>query len=755
MSPVVTMAGVTAGPSLVVVKRDGSVQPFDLRRIERALALACADLMQWTIPSPKTLAAEVYERVQATPGGVLDVEQIQDIVVAVLTDHGEHTHATHYRRYRQAHAKLRAERPIPPETRAAFEDSARTFTTPLQLFQYYSKYARYDYGLGRRESWPETVARTIAFLYQMMREQGRSSGTLIDWADLQRAILNLEVLPSMRLLAMAGPAAARNNLCLYNCSYMPVADTRAFAEALLISMCGCGVGYSVERQYVEQFPRVQRRGTASTTLVVEDTTESWVETLHEALNLWFTGVNVRFDYSQIRPAGTPLRVKGGQASGPEPLRRMHQALDRILQARQGTFLRPIDVHDMMCWVGQAAVSGGVRRTAMLALFDWDDQEMRLCKDGDLSLNPQRYNANNSVVWPGLEDLTQLDVMRQFVEMDAGQRGEPGIFNRDALTRAVPERRKALGSYTYGTNPCGEIILRPYGLCNLSAAVIRPDDHAHDALRKVGLATQLGTLQSLATHFPGLRAEWGRNAIEERLLGVDLPGQMDAPTQFGAYDLAARREYAIETNTVLARQLGINPAAAVTCVKPSGNSSVLLNSSSGIHPRYGQFYLRRVRMGAHEPLTQVLRDAGVPLLPEVGQTAANASTFVAEFPVASPTGALTRGHISAIAQLEWWLTNKRHWTEHNPSCTVQYSPDELLDIAHWVWKHRLSVGGLTFLPRDDAAYTLAPYEAITAQDYHERAQALPRIDLSKLVYYETTDTTTASVEAACTTGQCEL
>ena len=566
-------------------------------------------------------------------------------------------------------------------------------------------------------------------------------------------MLEMRAMTSMRLLAMAGPAARRNNITIYNCSYQPVDSIDSFVEAMIISMSGCGVGYSVESQYIENFPRVHRQtGRSAGVFVVEDSAEGWAAALRTGFQTWFDGADIKFDLTQLRPAGAPLRTKGGRASGPEPFRSMLDFVRARLLARQGSFIRPIDAHDMMCAVGNAAVSGGMRRTAMISLFDYDDEEMRHAKDGDFEReNSQRWNANNSVVWPE-RGLTQTELTRQMLEMVEGGRGEPGIFNRQSALATKPERRKAAD---FGTNPCGEIVLRPFQFCNLSIAIARPDDTVETLREKVEIASIIGTIQSMATHFPGLRKQWRDNCEEERLLGVDINGQLDSPVSQDPRVQEQMRAVAVEVNRATAATLGINESVAVTCVKPSGNSSQLFDCSPGIHTRWAPYYVRNVRVGAHTPIYKVLRDVGVPMDPENGQTPENANTWVIHFPVKAPEGAVTRNDRSALQQCEYWLQNKTRWTEHNPSVTITYHADEVLDIIKWTWEHRDIIGGMTFLPAFDALYAQMPYTEITAEEYERLAPVFPAIDFSKLFYYEAEDLTTAAQELACLAGSCEV
>jgi ribonucleoside-diphosphate reductase alpha chain len=559
----------------------------------------------------------------------------------------------------------------------------------------------------------------------------------------------------MRLLAMAGSPARRDSTTIYNCSAQPVESIDSFCEALLISMAGCGVGFSVERQYVENFPRIQRqRGLDPLRYVVGDSAQGWAVALKAGMEAWFEGRDVDFNYSEIRDAGTPLRTKGGRASGPGPLRTMLEFTRARILARQGMHLRPIDAHDIMCMVGNAAVSGGVRRTAMLSLFDYDDLEMRLCKSGDFEHdNSQRWNANNSAVWPD-RGLDQMQVIEQVLDMVKSQRGEPGIFNRQAAIHMQPERRKRFGYNEYLTNPCGEIVLRKWQFCNLSIAVARQEDTLETLREKVEIATIIGTIQSLATHFPDLRPIWKQNCEEERLLGVDITGQMDSPIVHDPAVLRELRQVTTETNRLLAEKLGINQSAAITTVKPSGNSSQLLNCSSGLHARWAPYYERNIRVAATSPIFKVLRDAGVPMDPENGQTRDDANTWVIHFPVKSPDGAITRKDRGAIEQCNYWLHNKLNWTDHNPSITVTYKADEIMELMKWIWENRDFIGGMAFLPSFDAQYAQLPYIEISQEEYERRAAEFPEIDFSKLWRYESTDVTSAAQELACLAGECE-
>ena len=632
--------------------------------------------------------------------------------------------------------------------RKLFDDSDKYFPTNIQKFQFYDKYSRFNYALGRRETWVETVSRAVSYL----RELSQNKLSENDYNEIEKYILEMKAMPSMRLLAMAGDAARRQGISIYNCSYIPVESLEAYSEALIISMSGCGVGFSVERQYVSKLPHVLAQSGYVSDFIIEDSTEGWAEALLFGLNEWFNGRDVRFNYDLIRPAGAPLRVKGGRASGPEPLRRMIDFVRGKVLSRQGHHLSSLDAHDIMCAVGNAAVMGGTRRTAMISLFDYDDEEMLNCKSGDFETeNSQRWNANNSAVIPS--NISQADYVKFFNAMVQSGRGEPGIFSRDVANRLKPERR---ANAEFGVNPCGEILLRPYQFCNLSIAVARADDTLQTLSEKVRIATIIGTIQSMETNFKGLRPVWRINAEEERLLGVDITGQFDSAVARSPEVQRALREIAVSTNKVYAELLGIRQSAAVTCVKPSGNSSQLLNCSSGIHPRWSEYYVRNVRVGASTPIFKVLQSSKVPMHPENGQTFENAVTWVVHFPVRSPEGnAEFRENYSAIAQLEYWLSVKMNWTEHNPSITVSYRENEIIDILNWVWNHREFMNGVSFLPFSDAKYEQMPYVEITQTEYNKLVEEFPEIDFGLLHDFESEDLTTSSSELACVSGVCEI
>ena len=733
----------------IVVKRNGNKVLFSRNKISNALGKCFAGLgVSQSDEYLENIVSHVVEEINKKHDTSISVEEVQDIVEKSLHEFDEFDAAKSYILYRAKRNELRGFSVISDDIKKSFDDSNQYFPTPIQKFQFFDKYSRFNYDLGRRETWVETVDRSVNFLYDLAGDRLDSSV----YQRIKSSILKMEAMPSMRLLAMAGPAAHRNNISIYNCSYQPVESIDSFAEALLISMAGCGVGFSVENQYVRNFPQISIQSGNTLTHIVEDTTEGWADALRIGAQTWFSGGDVLFDYSLIRPVGAALRIKGGRASGPDPLRNMLSFIRERILRRQGGYLRSIDAHDIMCAIGNASISGGVRRTAMISLFDYNDAEMLTSKSGDFEThNAQRWNANNSTVWPE-GGINQQQFVTQFLEMINTGRGEPGIFNRESANKMKPSRRKEA---VFGTNTCGEINLRPWQFCNLSAAVARQEDTFESLKDKVEVATIIGSIQSMATNFPGLRPIWQRNCEEERLLGVDITGQSDSKIAQDGLTKEILRNHAVNVNLEYAQKLNINQSVSITCVKPSGNSSQLLNCSSGLHARWSPYYIRNVRVSTHSPLFKVLRDAKVPMDPENGQTADSAISWVIHFPMKSPDNAITRNDVSAIKQCEFWLQNKIFWTEHNPSVTITYKPDEIIDLINWVWLHRNQIGGMSFLPSFDANYAQMPYEEITEEEYLQKSAEFPEIDFSRVCLYEETDLTNAAQELACVGGACEI
>ena len=651
---------------------------------------------------------------------------------------------------------------MPEHFKELAEESKKYFkNNPLGEFVYLRTYARWVESEQRRETWVETVDRYVGF----MRENLGDKLTKREYSEIREAILKQEVMPSMRAMQFAGAPAKKCNTCFYNCSFTAPVRLDDFAEIMYLSMQGCGVGYAVESYNIQQLPQIEKQtGEKLPTHVVADTKEGWCDSLTLGLKAWYSGKDVEFDFSMIRPAGARLKTMGGKASGPEPLRSLLMfARERILR-RQGRRLHNIDAHDIICKIGECVVAGGVRRTAMISLSDLDDVEIRDAKKGQFFLtDPYRSVANNSAVYE--QKPTNTELMDEWVALMKSGTGERGIFNRGSLEKTMPERRIKLLQKKYGkkgnfigqvgTNPCGEIILQSKQFCNLSEVIARADDTPKSLMRKAKLATLLGTYQSTLVNFNYISKEWEENCKAERLLGVSITGQWDCPAVRDGKMMKKMREVTKKTNAVYAKRFGINPSSSITCVKPSGTVSQTFDCSSGIHPRHSQYYIRRVRISATDSLFKMVRDQGIPHSPEVGQTAGEAKTYVLEFPVKSPNGSVYKNDLSALQQLEYWKMVKLSFTEHNPSATISVGEEEWVAVVSWLYENWDIIGGLSFLPRENHVYRLAPYETIDKKRYEELAKKFPQIDYSKLVIYERTDETEQKKELACAGGTCEI
>lgn len=562
----------------------------------------------------------------------------------------------------------------------------------------------------------------------------------------------------MRLVWSAGDAARKTNVTGYNCSFIAPTCIQDLSEIMYLSMCGAGVGISAESQNVQMFPQIKKQtGKMLATHVVEDSKEGWADAYAIGMNAWFAGNDIKFDYSKLRPAGARLITMGGKSSGPEPLiSLMEFSRERVLR-RQGRRLSNLDLHDIICKLGEVVVSGGVRRTALISLSDLDDYEMRHAKDGQFYLtDPQRMMANNSAVYT--QKPTNVEFLDEWISLMKGGSGERGIFNRGSLSKQVPARRwKVLEKDvdTAGTNPCGEIILKSKQFCNLSEIVARAEDTEATLMKKARLAAILGTYQSTLTDFKYLSKEWKKNCEEERLLGVSITGQWDSKVVRNPKLMEKLRDEAIKVNIEFAKRFGITPATAVTAVKPSGTVSQLVDASSGMHPRHAAYYIRRIRISATDGLFRMLKDQGVPYYPEVGQSMENAVTYVLEFPIKAPEKSLFKDDQSALDQLTYWKMVKENYTEHNPSVTISVGDNEWITVANWLYENWDIIGGLSFLPREDHVYRLAPYEEITKEQYEAMIKKFPDIDFSKIMSYEREDQTQGSKELACAGNVCEI
>ena len=624
--------------------------------------------------------------------------------------------------------------------------------TDYQTFIATSRYARWLEDKKRRENWGETVSRYIEnVVAKVTRDE-----VVLD--EVEQAILNLEVMPSMRSVMTAGPAADRDNTCMYNCSYLPVDDVKSFDEAMFILLCGTGVGFSVERQYISKLPEVPvELFKSDDIIVVHDSKEGWAKALRKLIALLYAGEIPKWDVSKVRPAGAKLKTFGGRASGPGPLVDLFRFVTSIFNSASGRRLSSIECHDIMCKIGDVVVVGGVRRSAMISLSNLSDDRMRYAKSGSWwESQGQRSLANNSVAYTEKPDA--LAFMREWTALVESGSGERGIFNRQASKKQAAKNGRRDASYDFGTNPCSEIILRPYQFCNLTEVVVRATDTVDTLKEKVRLATILGTIQSTYTKFPYLRKIWANNTEEERLLGVSLTGIMDNPllTSKNAgleATLEELKNVAIKTNAEWAERLGIPVSAAITCVKPSGTVSQLVDSASGIHARHSEYYIRTVRGDNKDPLTQFMKDQGIPSEPCVMKPE---QTTVFSFPQKSPTNAVTRNDMTAVEQLETWLVYQRHWCEHKPSVTISVRDSEWVQVGAFVYKHFDEMSGVSFLPHSDHTYQQAPYQDCTKQEYEEMLSFMPtNIDWSKLSEYESEDNTSGMQTLACSGDSCEI
>ena len=621
--------------------------------------------------------------------------------------------------------------------------------TDYQSFIHKSRYAKYFDGYGR-ETWDDTVTRYSANVISDLVPSELKY-------EIEQAILGLEVMPSMRAMMTAGPALERDNTAGYNCSYLPVDDPKSFDEAMFILLCGTGVGFSVERQYISKLPEVPTLFQSDTTIVVKDSKEGWAKAFRQLLALLWAGEIPQWDISLVRPAGARLKTFGGRASGPAPLVDLFNFVIKVFKDAQGRKLSSIECHDIMCKIGEVVVVGGVRRSAMISLSNLSDDRMRHAKSGAWWENdPQRALANNSVSYTEKPDA--ISFMREWMSLVESGSGERGIFNREAAKKQAGKFDRRDPDWDFGTNPCSEIILRPYQFCNLTEVVVRATDTIEDLERKIRIATILGTVQSAYTKFPYLRKVWQRNTEEERLLGVSLTGIMDnrlLTTKNKGLDktLEHLRKISVAVNDSWADRLGIPKSAAITCVKPSGTVSQLVDSASGIHPRHSNYYIRTVRGDNKDPLTSFMKEQGIPNEPDVMKPDA---TTVFSFPIKAPNGAIVTEDLSAIEQLETWLIYQRHWCEHKPSITVNVRKDEWLSVGAFVHEHFDEMSGVSFLPYNEHTYQQAPYQEIGQHDYKTLLGLMPKaIDWAKLSEYEKEDTTSSSQTFACTGDVCEI
>ena len=743
-----------------VQKRTGKIVLFDIERITNAINKAMIATGEGSLEEAEMVANSVYADLvrisKKHPNFVPTVEGIQNSVEKQLMLSEYVTTAKAYILYREKRSALRYKGiEVPEKVKKLAEDSKKYFRNALGEFVYYRTYSRWIPEENRRETWIETVDRYVDFMRENLGKKLKEN----EYKEIREAILKQETLPSMRLLQFAGKAARTTNVCAYNCSYTAPETWRDFSEIMYISMCGTGVGWSAESENIQKLPQIQRQtGKVLPAHVIEDSKEGWANAFTVGMETWANGKDIKFDYSKLRPAGARLMTMGGKSSGPEPLRRLFDFTRKKMLARQGRRLANIDAHDIMCMIGECVVAGGVRRSAMISLSDLYDEDIRDAKKGQFwNTDPQRMLANNSAVY--LERPTAAEFMEEWLALMKSGSGERGIFNRGGLPTALPERRVKYfdkhGWKQTGTNPCGEIILLPKQFCNLSEIVARAEDTEKTLMKKVRVATILGTYQATLTNFPYLSKEWKRNCEAEALLGVSITGQWDCPAVRNEQTFRKLRKESIRVNKIYAKRFGIKESTCITTCKPSGNASQTVDSASGMHPRHSPYYIRRVRIAVTDALFKMLRDQGVPYNPEVGQSMENATTCVIDFPVKSPVDSIYKDDQTAIEQLEYWKMVKLNYTEHNPSTTISIGENEWIEVANWLFENWDIIGGLSFLPRDNHVYQLAPYETIDEKQYKELLKRFENIDFSKIVTYEVQDETEQKKELACSSGVCEV
>jgi len=624
--------------------------------------------------------------------------------------------------------------------------------TDYQNFIATSRYARWRDEEGRRETWGETVSRYVEFMHERVTFSAK------DKKDIEQSILGLDIMPSMRAMMTAGLALSRDNTAGYNCSYLPVDDPKCFDEAMYILLCGTGVGFSVEREYINKLPEIpEMMFKSDTSIVVRDSKEGWAKSLRMLIALLYAGEIPTYDVSKVRPAGARLKTFGGRASGPAPLVDLFKFTINLFSNSAGKKLTSYDCHSLMCKIGEVVVVGGVRRSAMISLSNLSDIRMRQAKSGQWwETAPHMALSNNSVSYTDKPDAETF--MREWTSLIESKSGERGIFNRVAAKKQAEKNGRRNSDHEFGCNPCSEIILRPYQFCNLTEVVIRSSDTLYDLKRKVRLATILGTAQSTMTKFPYLRRIWNENTEEERLLGVSLTGIMDNPLTNGKEGnlkelLCQLKKHAVVINSSYANNYGIPQSTAITCVKPSGTVSQLVNSASGIHARHSEYYVRTVRGDAKDPLTNFMIDQGVPNEPDITKPK---DTVVFSFPMRSPEGCVTRNDMTAVEQLQMWLIYQEHWCEHKPSCTVTVRDHEWVEVGAFVYTNFDAMSGVSFLPHSDHIYQQAPYQDCTKEEYDGMLNKSPKnINWSKLMDYEKEDTTSGSQTFACSGDTCEI
>lgn len=634
------------------------------------------------------------------------------------------------------------------------------FKNAAAEFIFTRTYARWNESLGRRETWPEAVERLMEFYY-------KTAGDKIPkkvYNDIYDQVISFGVMPSMRLMWAAGDAADKENVTVYNCSFVPVADIKSFAEILYILMCGTGAGFSCEKRFIDNLPSIPMMSSEGVGVhVVEDSKEGWSKAYLAGLETWFAGKDIEFDYSKVRPRGARLKTMGGRASGPQPLMRLMEFTRNTLITAQGRKLTDLEVHDMVCEIAEIVVVGGVRRSSLISFSDLESEAMRGAKIWPMP--PRRYMSNNSAVFEKKPDV--ITFLKEWTALAASGTGERGLYNISNIQKYSP--RRDFAGHDIRSNPCGEILLRPYEFCNLSEVVVRAEDTFDDLVEKVKIAVWMGAIQSTLTKFNFIRDEFRKNCEEERLLGVSLTGQMDNPAMMTAEKLKILKDYAIKTAKKASKALGINLSVSITTGKPSGTVSQLVDAASGCHPRHNKHYSRSYRISGTDPLFRMMKDQGFKFSPENGQAEkdfvpkfdgdkwdeSQVQTWVTTFPIKAPEVCITRHDVTAIDQLEWYRKVQNNWCEHNQSITIYVDDSEWLEVGNYVYKHFDDIMGVSFLPKDNGKYEQAPYIDCTEEEYNEMVKNFPQIDYTQLGKYEREDNTTGAQNLACVSGVCEL
>jgi len=740
-----------------IKKRDGKIVNFNQQKITNAVSKAMRVAQEGNLDKdPSRVSEKVVKELEKRypPEHISSVEEIQDLTEEMLIIMDFPKTAKGYILYRQERAIIREkQRLVPERVKKLVLESKKYFLSAMGEFIYYRTYSRWLPEEKRRETWIETVDRYIDFMKENLGNKLKEN----EYQKIKKAILNFQVMPSMRLMWSAGKAARATNVCVYNCSYIAPRKLTDFAEIMYLLMCGAGVGFSVENQNIQQFPIVKRQTEKElATHIIEDNKEGWGDALTLGLKTWYEGKDIEFDYSKIRPAGARLKTMGGRSSGPEPLHYLLDFVKKKVLSNQGKRLSSIDVHDVICKIGKLVEMGGMRRSALISLSDLEDEKMRNAKTGYYYIaNPQRSMANNSAVYNEKPAATQF--MEEWLSLIKSGTGERGIFNRGGLEKQMPSRRwNKFKKYqqTSGTNPCGEVVLRSKSFCNLTEVVARPEDTEQSLLKKIEIATILGTYQSTFTNFPYISKQWRKNCEEERLLGVSITGQWDCPAVRNQTTLQKLHQRALKVNGEYAKRFGINPSAAVTSVKPSGTVSQLVDSAPGMHSRHSPFYIRRVRISAEDTLFRMLKEQKIPYHPEVGQTEASATTYVLDFPIKAPKKSVFKEDLDAISQLEYWKIVKENYTEHNPSITILVGKNEWIKVVNWLYENWDILGGLTFLSQNEHIYQLAPFEEIDEEKYKQLVSRFPKIDFSQILTYEKEDETKGG-PSGCEGFICEI